>query len=87
MGVRWSDDAAGAGFYLGKSRSTSVGSIGSAVQAGDVLGNLFSAGDAGARILPGITLQAVASGNWSGSSGRNADFVLKHAIKAPRSTG
>jgi hypothetical protein len=50
MGVRWSDDDAGAGFYLGKSRATTVGSIGSAVQSSDVLGSLFFAADNGAQI-------------------------------------
>jgi hypothetical protein len=77
MGVRWSDDDAGAGFYLGKSRATTVGSIGSAVRAGDTLGNLFFAGDNGSQIQPGITLQAVASGDWSSGTGRSADFVVR----------
>jgi hypothetical protein len=77
MGVRWSDDDAGAGFYLGKSRATTVGSIGSAVQSGDVLGSLFFAADNGAQIQPGITLQAVASGDWSSGTGRSADFVVR----------
>jgi hypothetical protein len=85
MGARWSDDNNGSGFYLTKSRSDTVGVVGSAVRAGDVLGSLFFAGDDGSQLRPGSVIQGVAEGDWSVSATRNSGFVFRTRHEASQS--
>jgi hypothetical protein len=77
MGVRWSEDAFGAGFFLGKSRGAVAGGAGSPVVAGDTLGTLSFLADNGSLLSHAAQIASLSEGDWSSAATRDASLVFR----------
>jgi hypothetical protein len=77
MGVRWSDDAFGAGFFLGKSRGAVAGGAGSPVAASDTLGTLSFLADNGGLLSHAAQIASLSEGDWSSVATRDASLVFR----------
>jgi len=77
MGVRWSDGAFGAGFFLGKSRGAVAGGSGSPVVAGDTLGTLSFLADNGSLLSHAAQIALLSEGDWSSAGTRDASLVFR----------
>ena len=76
-GARWSNDGSAPRYVLAKSRSSTVGAVGTPVQSVDVLGSYVFAGDDGAQLVQGAEMRAIASDDWSSGSGRSARLEIR----------
>jgi hypothetical protein len=60
--LRWSNDANQPFYFFAKSRSTTIGTYGSIVQSGDVLGTVSFSGDDGVGPIQAATISAAVDG-------------------------
>lgn len=60
--ARWSNDANGPQVYFGKSRSTTIGTLGTIVQSGDILGQMFWFGDDGTALKSAAAIVCTVDG-------------------------
>lgn len=82
--TRWSNDAAGATLYLGKSRGAAVGTQ-AAIQSGDLLGMVQFCGSDASAVQIGAQVAAMAAETWS-STARGSHLDMHVSVAGSTNT-